>query len=192
MLGNPAASAQLVFCCTASHLTQSEAALTEVWVGGAPKMAEPQIPQLTSSQEYTKITTLFRTMIGESVGEMCNFLGSVSSQQKFEMADQCYSFVTAQFYSEKQRIVHPRAVRAGDLQRRGLNPSWLAPFMCFSTPHLELALCKLGWPRRGCVCFTQGSHSVLCIFCCSVFAGFSLSLSFSHHYFGLLLHFLTT
>ena len=155
-------------------------------------MAEPQIPQLTSSQEYTKITTLFRTMIGDSVGEMCDFLGSVSSQQKFEMADQCYSFVTAQFYSEKQRIVHPRAVRAGDLQRRGLNPSWLAPFMCFSTPHLELALCKLGWPRRGCVCFTQGSHSVLCIFCCSVFAGFSLSLSFSHHYFRLLLHFLTT
>jgi hypothetical protein len=109
-------------------------------------MAEPKILQLTSSQEYTKITTFFRTMIGESVGEMCNFLGSVSSQQKFEMADQCYSFVTAQFYSEKQRIVHPRAVRAGDLQRRGLNPSWLPPFISLSPPNPEPALCKLDWP----------------------------------------------
>ena len=79
----------------------------EVWAGGAPKMAEPQIPQLTSSQEYTKITSLFRTMISESVGGLCNFLGSVSPQQKFEMADQCYSLAIAQFYSEKQRIVYP-------------------------------------------------------------------------------------
>ena len=104
--GTSAASAQLVFCCTASHLAQSEAALTEVWAGGAPKMAEPKIPQLMSSQEW-KITTLFRTMIGEKVGGMCNFLSSVSPQQKFEMADQCYSLVTTQFYLEKQRIVHP-------------------------------------------------------------------------------------
>ena len=28
---------------------------------------------------------------------MCNFLGSVLLQQKFEAADQCYSLVTAQF-----------------------------------------------------------------------------------------------
>ena len=29
---------------------------------------------------------------------MCNFLSSVSPQQRFKMADQCYSLVTAQFY----------------------------------------------------------------------------------------------
>ena len=34
-----------------------------------------------------------------SVGGVCSFLGSVSLQQRFEMADQCYSTVTAQFYS---------------------------------------------------------------------------------------------
>ena len=28
---------------------------------------------------------------------VCNFLSSVSMQQKFEAADQCYSYVTAQF-----------------------------------------------------------------------------------------------
>ena len=32
-----------------------------------------------------------------TVGGVCNFLGSVSMQRS-EMADQCYSFVTAQFY----------------------------------------------------------------------------------------------
>ena len=32
------------------------------------------------------------------VGGVCNFLGSVSSQQKLESADQCYSFVTAQSF----------------------------------------------------------------------------------------------
>ena len=30
---------------------------------------------------------------------VCNFLGSVSPQQSFEIVDQCYSLVTAQFYS---------------------------------------------------------------------------------------------
>ena len=32
------------------------------------------------------------------VGGMCNFLSSVSPQQRFEMVDQCYSSVTAEFY----------------------------------------------------------------------------------------------
>ena len=90
-------------------------------------MAEPQIPQLTSSQN-TKITSLFRTMVGESVGGMCNFLGSVSPQQKFEMADQCYSLVTAQLYLKKQRIVQPQ----------GLNPSWLPLFIRFVSSLLSL------------------------------------------------------
>ena len=32
------------------------------------------------------------------VGGVCNFLGSVSHLQRFEMADQYYNLVTAQFY----------------------------------------------------------------------------------------------
>ena len=32
-----------------------------------------------------------------AVGGVCKFLSSLSLQQKFEMADQCYSYVTAQF-----------------------------------------------------------------------------------------------
>ena len=34
---------------------------------------------------------------------MSNFLGSVSLQQKFEMADQCYGSVTAKFYLASKR-----------------------------------------------------------------------------------------
>ena len=32
------------------------------------------------------------------VGGVCNFLSSVSPQQRFEIVDQCYSLITAQFY----------------------------------------------------------------------------------------------
>ena len=44
----------------------------------------------------------------------------------------------------KQRKVHPQGMKAGRPQRRGLNLSWLLPFICLSPPHLEPALCKLG------------------------------------------------
>ena len=54
---------------------------------------------------------------------MCNFLDSVSPQQRFETADQCYSSVTAQSFIW-QRIVHPRGMEVGRSQRRGLNPPW--------------------------------------------------------------------
>ena len=43
---------------------------------------------------------------------VCNFLRSVSPQQRLEMADQYYSSGTAQSFIQ-QRIVHPRGVRAG-------------------------------------------------------------------------------
>ena len=42
------------------------------------------------------------------------------------------------------------------------------------------------------VCENWSSHSSLQIFFCSIFAGFSLSLSFSHCHFGLLFPILTT
>ena len=83
-------------------------------------------------------------------------------------------------------------MRVGQLQRRGPSPAWLPPFIHLSPPRLEPALCKLGWPRRGPVCFTWSSHSSPWIFLCPVFAGFSLSLSFSHQHFGLLFPILTT
>ena len=45
---------------------------------------------------------------------------------------------------------------------------------------------QIGLAKKGHVCFTLSSHSGLWIFFCSIFMGFSLSLSFSHCHFGLL------
>ena len=56
--------------------------------------------------------------------------------------------------------------------------------ICLLPP--EPALCKLGYPQRGHVCCTWGSHSGPWISFCSIFMSFSLSLSCSHHHFGLL------
>ena len=94
----------------------------------------------------------------------------------------CFFFsnmVLPEFYSAN-RIVYPQGVMAHQPQRKGLNPSWLPPFISLSPPNPEPALCKLDWPWRGCICFTWSSHYGLWIFFCSTSVGFSLSLSFSH------------
>ena len=44
------------------------------------------------------IVKLFPLLATVMCQEVCNFLGSVSPQQRSEMVDRCYSFVTAQFY----------------------------------------------------------------------------------------------
>ena len=64
-----------------------------------------------------------------SVGGVCKFLGSVFLQQKFEVADQCYSQlslngspVSQLGYNSvlfgKQRKIYPQVVRTGQLKRR--------------------------------------------------------------------------
>ena len=42
--------------------------------------------------------------VNESVGEVCNFLGSVLSQQKFEAMGQCDSFRMDQCYSSMLKL----------------------------------------------------------------------------------------
>ena len=68
------------------------------------------------------------------VGGVCNFLGSVSLQQRFEMVDQCYTSVLF----GKQRIVHPSRMRVGRPERGELNPSWFPLFICFVSSPLSL------------------------------------------------------
>ena len=58
-------------------------------------------------------------MIHRNVMGVCNFLGSISSQQKFEAMDvkalgqtMSQHLVTAQFYLENKRKIHPRGVKA--------------------------------------------------------------------------------
>ena len=67
---------------------------------------------------------------------------------------------------------------------------WLLFLYVFS-PHPEPALCKLGRPG-GLFVLPEVLTPSPWTFLCSVFMGFSLSLSFSHPYFGLLFPILTT
>ena len=90
------------------------------------------------------------------VGGVCNFLCSVSPQQRFEMADQCYSSFIAQSFIWQTKESIPSRHEGGLTPKERL--SWLPPFIHLSPPHLEPALCKLEWPRSGCVCFTSSTH----------------------------------
>ena len=103
------------------------------------------------------------TMSGE-----CMLLGSVSSQQRFRVTDikalgtsQLSGLswtnhvialrqisVTALFYLEDSRRIHPRSVRAcqpKDVKRREAPAQFWFLFLCFSPPPGP-ALCKLGQP----------------------------------------------
>ena len=61
-------------------------------------------------------------------------------------------------FSERRKV-HPRGVRAGQAQRRGLtHPGFLLLFTCLLPA--EPALGRLGYPRRGRVCFTEFSLQV--------------------------------
>ena len=92
--------------------------------------------------------------------------------------------VTALFYLEDSRRIHPPSVRAcqpKDLKWREWRSAWVRgrqresalapPFIC-SPP--GPALCKLGLARSA-VCSTWSLHSGPRTFFCSIFVGFSLS-----------------
>ena len=72
----------------------------------------------------------------------------------------------------------------GQANPKEASGSILTPlFICFLSS-LWACFLYMGLARRA-VCFTRGSHSGPWTFLCSIFMGFSLPLSFSHHYFGL-------
>ena len=83
-------------------------------------------------------------------------------------------------------------MRVGQPQRRGVNLSPFIYFVCPSPPpssplHPAPRACTVqtGLAKKGHVYFTWSSLSGLRSSFCSIFLGFSLSLSFSHCYFGL-------
>ena len=143
---------------------------------------------------HNKNLDTFQVFSIRYVTGVCNFLGSVSLQQRFETADQCYSSVTVQSFI-RQVKVHPQGVRAGWPQRRGLNPTWLRLFIHFASFLLSLPV-QIGLAKKGACSFhlkfSLQIFSALWISFCSIFVGFSPSSSFSHHHFGLFLPILTT
>ena len=71
------------------------------------------------------------------VGGVCNFLGSVSPQQKCEMADQCYSSVTAQFYSQAKEGTPSRLTEGGLTPKERPQSILASPFMQLFPPRLD-------------------------------------------------------
>ena len=106
-------------------------------------------------------------------GGVCNFLGSVLQQQKFEVMDRpCYSSVSQFSFIWQAKENTPSRCEGGLTQKtqREAPGSILAPlFICFFYPP-EPALCKLGWPGR-CLFYLRlslWSWAYLCsIFTCS-------------------------
>ena len=137
----------------------------------------------------------------------CNFLGFVSSQQKFEVMDvkalgtsQLSDSVTAQFYLDKGKYILEAWGHADpkDTKRREResmhawerDPGLLAPlFICFFLP---LGLPYVIGLARSAVCSTWGPRSRPWTFLSSIFHRLFLSLSFSHRHSGVLFSILTT
>ena len=102
--------------------------------------------------------------------------------------------VTAQFYLENSRKIHPqgaRACRPKDAKRRegvgSPGPLALLFIICFSSP---LGLPYVNWASRSALFYLRSSLSLdLPLF---YFCGLFPSLSFSHYHFGLLFPILTT
>ena len=112
---------------------------------------------------------------------MCNFLSSVSPQQRFEVADQCYSSVTAQSFiwqaKESTPFVYPLC-DGGPTPKKRPQSIMASSFYTFVSSPPWACPMQIGIARRA-VCFTWGSDSGPRIFFCSIF----FSLSFSHCHF---------
>ena len=146
------------------------------------------------------LTTLFECLFffffkHISVGEVCNFLGFVLPQQKFEVTDGpvLKLLVTAQFYLASKGKYFLKVwgqANPKDSKRREATSSILAlPFMFFL---LALSLPYVTWAsQEGCLFYLNFSFwsSDLPLFYCH---GFFPSLSFSHHHSGLLFPILAT
>ena len=142
------------------------------------------------------------------VGGVCNFLGSVSPQQKFEATDklvlQPYAissdaqvlqlYVTAHFYLEsKGKYILEAWGQANpkDAKRRKAPSSILAPlFIRFFL--LPLSLSYVNWASQESCLFYLGSSLWSSDFPLFYFLGLFPSLSFSHYHSGLIFPILTT
>ena len=110
------------------------------------------------------------------VGGVCNFLSSVSLQQKFAAMDGpvlqlCFSSVLFR----KQRKIHPQVMRAGRPKEHEEKRSPLSPALNFGSSLCLLFLLPLSLPyvnwasQEGYLFYLRFS-----LFLCSIFLGFSL------------------
>ena len=129
------------------------------------------------------------------VAGVCNFLGSVSLQQKFEATDGpalqprvissdgsvLQPHVTAQFYLERKgKYILEVWGRTNpkDMKRKPLAQFWLLFLYVFPPPR---GPALVNWASQECCLFYPRSSGPL-TFVCSIFCGLSPSLAFSHHH----------
>ena len=113
-----------------------------------------------------------------SVGRVSNFLGSVFWQQRFEMADQCYSSFTAQSFIQQTEDSIPWRHEGGPTPKERPQSILGLSFCTFCL----LFLCKLGLAMFHLRFSLPLQSADFLLFCyCGLFP-----LSFSHHHFGLL------
>ena len=74
----------------------------------------------------------------QSVRGVCNFLSSVSLQQRFETVDQCYSSVSAQFYWQVKDSIPSKCEGRVTPKGKSLNLSWLYLFIHSVSSFLSL------------------------------------------------------
>ena len=71
------------------------------------------------------------------VRSVCNFLCSVSPQQRFEMADECYSSVTARIFIWQTKDSTPSRCEGGPSPKERQQSSWLPLFISFVSSPLS-------------------------------------------------------
>ena len=174
---------------------------TSLLVLRPPPPASPPPPPLhplthtrtNCSKDFIQVFWRFPASNLPFVGGVCNFLSSVSLQQKFETTDE--SVLQLSFIG-KQRKIHPPGVRAGQHKRReekrGPSPSGLPPFIHLSPPPPTPILPYVNWAiQKGCLFYLRSSLQSLDLPSFYVLRPFP-SLSFSHSHFGLRFPILTT
>ena len=124
---------------------------------------------------------------------VCNFLGSVLLQQRFEMVDQCYSSVTAQSFIQQAKESIPSRHEDRPTGKERPQSSLASSFYMFCLLPPIACPVQIGLAKKGvCLFHLNFLLRKKWIFFCSIFMGFSLSLSFSHCHFVLLFPILTT
>ena len=109
------------------------------------------------------VASLHPTIQDPIVGRVCNFLSSVSPQQRFEWWASVTAPLQLRVLFHRQRIVHPRGVRAGQTQRRDPSLSQLPLFKCFVSSPSEPVLCKPGLAMKG-VCLFRRRFSLWSVY----------------------------
>ena len=93
------------------------------------------------------------------VGGVCNFLGSVLPQQRFEMADQCYSSVTAQSFIQQAKESTPSRHEDRPTWKERPQSGLASSFYMFCLlPPISCPM-QVGLAKKGRMCFTWTSHS---------------------------------